>query len=173
MLSDSRIQPLARLLSLAGAVILLGQVLEIWTIAGALSVKTQVEWRVGFLGAIASRIPLMVLADVVLYMGIVYQGSRAALRWMGWVHLALTVILGIALLSLVADSRALLRTAPSRLALATALRAIVTIGVTALLTLLAGWFSVRHSHRPKWVGRKRPKTPLLTDTEETRTPNRG
>jgi hypothetical protein len=160
-------------LSLAGALILLAQVLEIWTIAGTLSVKTQVEWRVSFLGAFASRIPLMVLADIVLYTGIVYQGSRAALRRMGWVHLAITGILGIVLLYLVAESRALLRTAPSRLVLATALRAIVLIGITALLTLLAGWFSVRHSHRPKWVGRKRTQTPLLTDTEETRTPNRG
>jgi len=165
MLSESRIEPLARLLSLAGALIVVTQVLEMWAVGGVLVAKTPAEWRVGLLGVLAGRIPLLVLADLVLYAGIVYQGSRAALRWMGWSHLVITAGLGFILLILASSVLTLLRAGVTRLALVTALRAAITFGLTALLTFLAGWLSVRNARRPKWVGRKRPKTPLLTDTD--------
>lgn len=157
MLSDSQIQTLVRLLSLAGALILVSQVLEIWSVTTPGLTGNQPERGLVFLGALAARIPLMVLADVLLFAYVVYEGSRGALRLMGWLHLAITLVLGVALLSMARR--------PGQLARIAGLRIGVTLGLTALLTLLAGSFSVRHSRKHKWIPRKRTRTTLITDTD--------
>ena len=171
MLSDSQIQPLMRLLSLAGALILLSPVLEIWAVMGSGITGNPAERGLIMLGAVAGRIPLIVLADVVAFAGVIYNGSRVAFRLMGWAHLAGTLLLGLALLALASDVMTLRNTKQGRVAMATGVRIGVIFALAALLSLLAAWFSLRNSRRHKWIGRKRARTPLLTDTEDNRPPD--
>ena len=170
MLSDSQIQPLFRLLSLVGALILLSQALELLGLAASVPRGSGEELRLTMLGALAGRIPFLVLSDVVLYAGIIYQGSRVAFRLMGWVHLAITLMLGMMLLILARDFMVMRSFAPARVPVVIVFRAGLILSLTALLTLLTGWFTLRTSQKSKWLGRKRPKTPLLTDTERPASP---
>ena len=171
MLSDAQIQPLVRLLSLAGALILLSQILEIWAIMGSGLTGNAAERSLLILAAVAERIPLIVLADIVVFAGIIYDGNRVAFRLMGWAHLAMTLVFGLSLLVLAGDVMILRRGKQGRLAMTTGIRVGVTFGLAALLSVLTAWFSLRNSRKHKWVGRKRSRTPLLTDTEERRAPD--
>ena len=123
------------------------------------------------LGAVAARIPMIVLADVVAFAGIVLQGTRTAFRVMGWAHLALTLVLGMLLLAVASNVLALRAGNQGQMVRIAGVRIGVTLALAALLSLLAGWFSLRSSRRHKWIGRKRARTPLLTDTEGNRPPD--
>jgi hypothetical protein len=166
MLSDSQIQPLARLLPLAGLLILLSQVLEIWAVMASGPTGNPAERGLAILGMVAARIPMIVLADVVAFAGIVYQGSRTGFRVMGWAHLALTLVLGLLLLAVASNVLALRAGNQAQMVRIAGVRIGVPLALATLLSLLVGWFSLRSSRRHKWIGRKRARTPLLTDTED-------
>lgn len=174
MLSESRTQPLTRLLSLVAALLIVSQLLEIWLtmVTGGID-PGSAEWRLRMFGVVSQRIPMLVLGDVVLFAGLLRLENRAAVQRLGWIHLLLTPILGVALLVMARDVLALRSKASGRSVDVAGLRAGVTIGLATVLSLLAGWFAVRNFRKHKWDGRTRLATPLFTDTENTGSPNRG
>ena len=172
MLSDSRIQPLVRLLSLVGTLLLLSQLLDVWAIAISAPMDFgSAEWRLRMLGGFAGRIPMMVLGDVVLFAGMIRLQNREAVQRMGWIHLFLAPFFGAGLLLLIRDALALRNTVPGRSIDIAAVRFGTPLALATLLILLAGWFAVRNSRKPRWGGKKRLVTPLFTDTEGGKTPD--
>lgn len=172
MLTDSRIQPLVRMLYLAGAVVLVGQALEIGAtlISGPIQ-PGSAEWRFRMLGMVIPRFPALVFGDVLLFAAAVRLDGRPMVQALGWIHFLLTPVLGLVLLVLAHDTLALRNTVPGRSVDIAAVRMAAPLGLTVLLTLLTGWFAVRSSRKPKWGGKKRLMTPLFTDTADSKTPD--
>ena len=174
MLTNTRIRPLVRLLFLAGVILLLSQLLDIWGTAVAAPIEAgSPEWRLRMLGLVVARIPMMIVADALLFAAMIWLDHRAAVHSMGWIHLALTPVLGAALLVLVRDALGLRKAVPGHAIDVAAVRFGITLALSTILALLAGWSAVRNSRKPRWGGRKRLMTPLFTDTEGSNTPDRS
>ena len=172
MLTNTRIRPLVRLLFLVGVILLLSQLLDIWGTAVAAPIEVgSSEWRLRMLGLLVGKLPMMIVADVLLFAAIIWLDHRAAVQSTGWIHLFLAPVLGGALLVLVRDVFALRKAVPGHAIDVAAVRFGTTLGLSTILVLLAGWFAVRNSRKPRWGGKKRLMTPLFTDTAESKTPD--
>lgn len=174
MLTNTRIRPLVFLLLLVGTILLLSQLLDLWaTVVSSPIDAGSAEWRLRMVGLVVARIPMMILADVLLFAAMIWLDKRAAVQGMGWIHLLLFPVFGAGLLILVRDVLALRNAVPGHSIDIAAVRFGVTLGLTTLLMLLTGWSAVRNSRKPRWGGKKRLMTPLFTDTEGSNTPDRS
>jgi hypothetical protein len=171
MLSDSRIRQLVRLLYIAAILILLNQFMEaFFQLAQGAGGSDSASLRFRLLTILASRAGWLVVADALLFAAVIRLDNRTGLQALGWGNLILAIGLGLALMVMVRDARAL-RGANGSGGFGV-LRAGVPLALIAVLTLLAGLISVRKSKKPDWAGKVRPATPLLTDTLKGQSPSR-
>ncbi len=174
MLSDARIRPLVRLLYVAAVVIVFNQGFELLARMGQVPIQPRsAAWRFRFLNVLASRAGWMIVIDALLFSAVIRLEDRRGLRLMGWLNLVLAAGAFLCLPVLARDGLTLRNTVPGHSIDLGVVLAGVPLALFTVIALLAGWTSVRRSRRPDWSGRKRPMTPLFTDTAPGISPRRG
>jgi hypothetical protein len=124
------------------------------------------SWRFGAFGLIASRVSVLLLADLMLFLAAVGLEHRKVLKLLGVLHLLLVPLLAAGVVLFVLDwlevRARVSEAAPGRFDFA-GLRAVMLALLATVLCGWAGWMAVR-------AGRLHPRTrdseaaPLLTGT---------
>jgi hypothetical protein len=157
------------LLYLAGLLLLADQAADLTaTLLANSPAPGAASWRFGAFGLMASRVSVLLLADLMLFLAAVGLEHRKALKLLGVLHLLLVPVLaaGVVLFALDwLEVRARVSEAgPGRFDFA-GVRAIMLALLATVLCGWAGWMALRagRSH-PHQRGRDAEPAPLLTGT---------
>jgi hypothetical protein len=171
MFTESRVRPLVGLLYLGAFIILASQALDLFLAARATAGDPgSPEWRFAFLGLVSGKVGWLIVADTLVLAALVRLEHRTGLKAAGLVHLGITPVVGVALLVLAHDTLELRSSVSDRSVDFAALRTGFPLAATGLLVFVVGILAVRSARNSRGLTRRRPITPLLTDTEPAHRP---
>ncbi len=134
-------RPYLPLMLASGVVIVLDSIID-WLVGSFPFVVSSVEWRFGFVGVFGTRVGPILIAELIMVAALIGLGSRVALRWVGFLHLASTVLIALATISFLLDGLQLQSGVSNHARPVFGLASLRAFGALVLLGWLTGWLGV-------------------------------
>ncbi len=134
-------RPFLPLMLASGVILLLDSIID-WLVGSYPFAVGSVEWRFGFVGVLGTRVGPILIAELIVVGALIAMGSRLALRVVGFIHIAGTVLVTLATISFLLDGLQLRAGVSNPARPVLGLQSFRALGSLILLAWLTGWLGV-------------------------------